>query len=119
MWGERENHDLCCGYVLSWPHKTKLREATKLSQGVYGCSEDQAHSFDTTCSCAINPITNKAQFEILKDVLKSGDNNKILASKYIWVVDKNRIQPWEGSFQKQRFSISNEIAIVKTLLFLL
>ncbi|KIK36842.1 hypothetical protein CY34DRAFT_26219 [Suillus luteus UH-Slu-Lm8-n1] len=61
----------------------------------------RAHSLDTTRGRAVNPTTNKAWFEMLKDVLESGDDDKPMAPECIWGVDETGIQAGGGSSQER------------------
>lgn len=38
-----------------------------------------AHPLEDIRGCAVNPVTNAAWFELLKDVLENGDNGKPIA----------------------------------------
>lgn len=61
----------------------------------------RAHSLDGARGRAVNPTTNKAWFEMLKDVLESGDDDKPMAPECIWGVDETGIQPGGGSSQER------------------
>lgn len=67
-----------------------------------------ARPLEEVRSRAVNPVTNKAWYDLLEEILENGDDRKPIAQECCWGVDEAGFQPQIGA-QAERASLSQSV----------